>query len=111
MAVYTYLGHGSLTLEPPADPVINTLWFPPVLLDALVAVRLVTPGTILINEGGPGIHALEARRAFLDDFNGGRHRFLWYIVNDQVIFTRGPSDGCEAHPAIPSAKPPTYWYQ
>ena len=57
IAVYTNLGHSSLTLESPADPVINTLWFPPVLLDAFVAVRLVTPGTRLMNEGPrAGLH-------------------------------------------------------
>ena len=73
----TNLGHGSLTLESSADSVINTLRFPPVLLDALVAVGLVTPGERLTNEIVSGnVYTLEARRAFLYDFNGGRHGVL-----------------------------------
>lgn len=73
----TNFGHSSLALESPADSVINTLWFPPVLLDALVAVGLVTPGTRSMDKTAQGgMHALEARRAFLYDFNGGRHGVL-----------------------------------
>ena len=54
--MYTNLGHGSLALEPPADPVIDTLWFPPALLDTLVAVGLVAPGTKLTSRTASGDH-------------------------------------------------------
>jgi hypothetical protein len=39
----TYFGHRELTLESASHPVINTLGFSPCLLDALVAVGLMTP--------------------------------------------------------------------
>lgn len=42
----TYLGHWQLALEPPAHPVINTLWLPPCLLYRVVAVRLVAPVSV-----------------------------------------------------------------
>ena len=75
--VCTNLGHSSLSLESPANPIIDTLWFPPVFLDALVAVRLVTPGRRLVDGTAlDGVYALEACRAFLDNFNGGRHGAL-----------------------------------
>ena len=48
IGAFTDLGHSSLTFESSTDSVIDPLWFPPVLLDALVAVRLVTPGTGLM---------------------------------------------------------------
>lgn len=41
--ITTYLGHWQLALEPPAHPVINTLRFPPCLLNRDVAVRLMAP--------------------------------------------------------------------
>ena len=56
IAVFTNLGHSSLALESPADPVIDTLWFPPALLDALVAVGLVAPETGLIDGTASGSH-------------------------------------------------------
>ena len=56
------------------------------------------------------MYTLEARRAFLDDFNGGRHGALRKVVNYRVFCT-DPSDGCELHPTIPTAEPPAYWYQ
>ncbi len=33
-----YLGHGELTLEATPDPVVDTLWLAPCLLDAVVAI-------------------------------------------------------------------------
>ena len=57
------------------------------------------------------MYTLEARCTLLDDFDGGRHGALQKVVNDQVFRTEGPSDGCKVHPAIQTAKPPTYWYQ
>jgi len=52
------LGHGGLTLKPSTDPVIDTLWFPPRLLHAVVPV---------------GLMALELRGTLLDDRNFGCH--------------------------------------
>jgi len=52
------LGHGKLALEPPPNPVVNTLWFPPALLHSLEAIGLMT---------------LEFLRAFLDDGDCGGH--------------------------------------
>ena len=49
----THLGHGELPLEPPAYPVVNTLRFPPCLLHALVAVRLVAPVFVRDGQNGP----------------------------------------------------------
>ena len=43
----TNLGHGSLALESPTDPIVDTLRFPPAFLDTLVAVGLVAPETRL----------------------------------------------------------------
>ena len=43
-ARFTYLGHRELALESAPDPIVNTLGFPPCLLDTLIAIRLVTPG-------------------------------------------------------------------
>ena len=57
------------------------------------------------------MYTLEARCAFLDDFNGGRHGVLEKIVNDQVFLVEGPSDGFEVHPAILATEPATYWHQ
>jgi hypothetical protein len=112
IAVCANLGHSSLALESSADSVINTLWFPPVLLDALVAVGLVTPGARSMNEIVSGVvYTLEARRAFLYNFNGGRHGVLLKVVNDQVFRIQSPSDECEVHPTIPTTRPPTCWDQ
>jgi hypothetical protein len=38
-----YLGHRELALEPAPHPVVNTLGFPPSLLDAFIAVGLMPP--------------------------------------------------------------------
>lgn len=42
VAAVADLGHRELALESAPDPIVNTLGFPPCLLDTLVAVRLVT---------------------------------------------------------------------
>lgn len=54
IALFTNLGHGSLALESPADPIVDTLWFPPALLDAMVAVGLVAPRTRLMDRAVSG---------------------------------------------------------
>ena len=42
----TYFGHGRLALEATPYSVIDTFWFSPSLLYAMVAVGLMTPGYI-----------------------------------------------------------------
>lgn len=42
VAAIADLGHRELALEPAPHPIVNTLGFPPCLLNTLVAVRLVT---------------------------------------------------------------------
>lgn len=66
----TCLWHRKLALEPTSNPVINTLWFPPCLLDTLVTVRLVTPMWImreLTKSANSPCNLLEVLGAFLDD--------------------------------------------
>jgi len=41
IAAITDLGHRELALEPAPHPVVNTLGFPPSLLDAFIAVGLM----------------------------------------------------------------------
>jgi hypothetical protein len=43
VAPVTDLGHGNLSLEPTPHSVVNTLWFPPCLLNTVVTIGLVAP--------------------------------------------------------------------
>ena len=70
MRLETYLGHGKLTLEATPDPVIDTLGFPPCLLNTLVSVGLVAPRTkvsALPRDILQELDTLERLGALLDD--------------------------------------------
>ena len=72
MRLETYLGHAKLTLEATPDPVIDTLGFPPCLLNTLVSVGLVAPRTkvsALPRNILQELDTLERLGALLDDGN------------------------------------------
>jgi len=53
---FTYLGHRELALESAPHPVINTLGFPPSLLDAFIAVRLMPPAKYRVSRSDLSIN-------------------------------------------------------
>ena len=70
LMTFAYLGHRKLTLESTPHSVINTLWFPPCLLNTLVSVGLVAPKTkvsALPRDILQELDTLERLGALLDD--------------------------------------------
>ena len=86
----TYLGHGKLSLEATPDPVIDTLGFPPCLLNTLVSVGLVAPRTKVSAQPRDilqELDTLERLGALLDDRDldhGGLRRTASQSMRDHL---------------------------
>ena len=88
----TYFGHRELTLESASHPVIDTLRFPPCLLDALVAVGLMTPvivtrKSVILAACGEFMCVLEWLGAFFNDWRLDGHDKLCeeHVRTDSIM--------------------------